>query len=326
MEEAYSAQSAATLKKKFTRDEKETTDFANALAAIRALHDAGVPVLAGTDAPNPGTAHGASIHRELELLVKAGLTEAQALAAATSLPASAFGLSDRGRIAPGLRADLVLVKGDPASDITATRDIVSIWKAGFPADRDSLKAAVAKEIETAEAARKAPPPEGLAEGLISDFEDGSLKTRFGSGFVPATDVVMGGKSTAELTVVDSGPGGRGRALRIAGVISDASPHAWAGAQFSPGPSVSTEANLSSKKALRFFTKGDGRVYVVLLFTKAGGFLPAQKKFASGASWSEVVIPFAELGGTDGRDVTAIVFDADSTPGAYSFLIDDVRLE
>ncbi len=78
----------------------------------------GVPLLAGTDAPNPGTTHGASLHRELELLVAAGLTPIEALTAATSTPARVFGLRDRGRIAPGLRADLLLVDGEPVDDIT----------------------------------------------------------------------------------------------------------------------------------------------------------------------------------------------------------------
>lgn len=52
----------------------------------------------------------------------------EALAAATSMPARLFGLSDRGRIAPGLRADLLLVEGDPTMDITATRSIVEVWR------------------------------------------------------------------------------------------------------------------------------------------------------------------------------------------------------
>jgi imidazolonepropionase-like amidohydrolase len=104
--------------------------FQNALDAVRELKAAGVPILAGTDAPNPGTAHGASIHRELELLVQAGLSPAEALAAATSVPARIFGLKDRGGIAPGLRADLVLVKGDPTANITASRDILKVWKIG----------------------------------------------------------------------------------------------------------------------------------------------------------------------------------------------------
>ena len=103
-----------------------------------------VPILAGTDSPNPGTAHGASVHRELQLLVRSGLTPPEALASATSVPAAAFHLADRGVIAPGKRADLLLVKGDPTQDITATRDIVSVWKLGVEDDRASYRASLEK--------------------------------------------------------------------------------------------------------------------------------------------------------------------------------------
>jgi imidazolonepropionase-like amidohydrolase len=96
--------------------------------AVRELIAVHVSLLAGTDSPNPGTSHGASIHRELELLVRSGMTPEQALAAATSVPAREFHLNDRGEIAPGKRADLLLVKGDPTHDITVTRDIVAVWK------------------------------------------------------------------------------------------------------------------------------------------------------------------------------------------------------
>jgi Amidohydrolase family len=106
--------------------------LAYAKAAIAALRRAGVPILAGTDAPAPGLAHGLSLHHELELLVSSGLTPLAALASATSEPARAFGFHDRGRIAEGLRADLLLVNGDPTVDIRATRDIVGIWKLGVP--------------------------------------------------------------------------------------------------------------------------------------------------------------------------------------------------
>lgn len=106
---------------------------------IEMLHAAGVPIAAGSDAPNPGTAHGASLHRELELLTESGLTPLEALAAATSVPARLFGLDDRGRVAEGRRADLVLVEGDPTEDILATRRIVGVWKAGIRADRASCE-------------------------------------------------------------------------------------------------------------------------------------------------------------------------------------------
>jgi imidazolonepropionase-like amidohydrolase len=97
---------------------------------IQQLVDAGVPILAGTDAPVPGSAHGASLHWELEHLVEAGMTPTAALAAATSVPARIFRMADRGRIAPALRADLLLVDGDPSRDIRSTRRIVAVWKRG----------------------------------------------------------------------------------------------------------------------------------------------------------------------------------------------------
>jgi len=104
---------------------------ANAVRVARTLHQAGVPLLAGTDATPFSPLHGESLHRELVLLTEAGLSNEEALAAATSAPARHFGLDDRGRIAPGLRADLVLVDGDPTRDITATGSIVDVWRRGI---------------------------------------------------------------------------------------------------------------------------------------------------------------------------------------------------
>ncbi|MFE7801393.1 amidohydrolase family protein [Nocardia sp. NPDC057440] len=103
---------------------------AGASQVARALHRAGVPLLAGTDATPFVPAHGVDLHHELALLTAAGLDNEQALAAATSLPAHYFGLADRGRIAPGKRADLLLVDGDPTTDISATRSIAEVWRRG----------------------------------------------------------------------------------------------------------------------------------------------------------------------------------------------------
>lgn len=102
----------------------------HAAGVVRSLADAGVCVLAGTDAGAPGTAHGVSLHRELALLVDAGLTPREALTAATSAPARRFGLGDRGEIAAGKRADLVVVAGDAPADIRATRRVVAVCREG----------------------------------------------------------------------------------------------------------------------------------------------------------------------------------------------------
>jgi imidazolonepropionase-like amidohydrolase len=320
------SQSVANLKKGFRRHPGDKLDFANALASVTALHKAGVPILAGTDAPNPGTAHGVSIHRELELLVKAGLTPNEALAAATSVPAKTFGLSDRGRIAPGLRADLLLVKGNPMQNVTATRNIAAIWKTGFEENREPFLRAAEKEKQEEAAAKTAAPPSGLGKGLISDFEDGTARTQFGAGFDVSTDGIAGGKSTAEMKVIEGGPRGSKHALQITGNISTVLPYAWAGAMFFPGTAPMTPANLSSKKSLHFWAHGDGRSYRVMVFTKSGGYMPAQKTFATTPDWTEVVMPLSDFGGTDGHDVTGILFSASSDSGAFIFAIDNVKLE
>ncbi|MET9633361.1 amidohydrolase family protein [Lentzea sp. NPDC006480] len=113
----------------------DSRPYSRAEANVRLLADAGITLLAGTDAPNPGTVFGESLHRELELLARCGLGPAQALAAATSAPARVFGLADRGRVAAGQRADLVLVAGDPLTDISAVRDIERIWRGGTACER-----------------------------------------------------------------------------------------------------------------------------------------------------------------------------------------------
>jgi imidazolonepropionase-like amidohydrolase len=101
---------------------------------VRRMRSAGVRILAGTDAPNL-TAHGVSLHGELQLLTQGGMTPIEALRAATKAPADAFRVADRGRIAAGRRADLVLVEGNPLVDITATRAIARVFKNGFEISR-----------------------------------------------------------------------------------------------------------------------------------------------------------------------------------------------
>ena len=94
------------------------------LDMIRRMHRAGVPIGAGTDAPIALAIPGYSLHNELQILVAAGLTPREALAAATVQPAKFLGLDgEMGSIAPGMRADLVLLNANPLADIRNTREI-----------------------------------------------------------------------------------------------------------------------------------------------------------------------------------------------------------
>ncbi|MFF1820934.1 amidohydrolase family protein [Kribbella sp. NPDC058245] len=180
-------------------------DYTDARANTLALLRAGALVLAGTDAPNPGLVFGAALHRELQHLVHAGLTPSEALIAATSAPAEVFGLRDRGRLTVGARADLVLVDGDPLTDITATQHIRRTWVAGavaVPMDDATELAGIDFIGETTERIMTAlkqmwpglPSPEEIRRedgellGHVVPVADGSLPTTvFGAALGPVSD-------------------------------------------------------------------------------------------------------------------------------------------
>ncbi len=298
--------------------------LANGQEAMKLLFDAGIPILAGTDAPNPGTAHGASLHRELVLLTDAGLSPVDALAAATAVTADTFGLFDRGRIAPGLRADLLLVNGDPTTDISATRDIAGIWKLGVAVDREGYLSELEAQRTATENQQRA-----FAEGetaLISDFETGDLTTNFGAAWAASTDELAGGTSTAELTVVNDGANDSGSALAIAGELTDAVPFAWGGTIFMPGATAFAPFDLSSKPVLHFWAKGDDRDYRVQLFCANLGQVPVEQPFAVTAEWQAFSFDLSDFGGCDTTGVQAIVLSTGPAPGEFAFQIDEVSLQ
>lgn len=283
-----------------------------ALRNVRALHAAGVDILAGTDAGNPGTAHGVSMHGELELLVRAGLAPAQALAAATALPARRFGIADRGRIAPGLRADLLLVEGDPLADITATRAIVGVWKNGYPVERDPAAGAA-----TAQAA-----PD---DTLVSDFDGNAIAATFGS-WQATTDQMAGGASTVEHALVAGGADGSAGALRIAGEVRPGFAFPWAGVMFLPATEPMQPVDFSGRTELVFRVRGDGRRYSAMLFSGPSvQGMPSIQAFEAGPEWTEVRLPLAGFAGGDPSQLRGIAFTAGQPAGSFEFFIDHVEL-
>ncbi|MCC7042644.1 MAG: amidohydrolase family protein [Acidobacteria bacterium] len=115
------------------------TDFMQKLARI--LHERGVTLIAGTDAMGyPLVTPGSSLHRELDLLVGSGIPPLDALRAATLEPARFLKRpTEFGRIAPGMRADLLLVEGNPLDDITRLRAPVGVMARGHWYPRAELQ-------------------------------------------------------------------------------------------------------------------------------------------------------------------------------------------
>ena len=316
---------AAALKRTFTLPAKLSCD--GAYEAVRQLKAAHVPILAGTDAGNPGTTQGASVHGELELLVRSGLTPVEALHAATAAPAAAFHLDDRGQIAAGKRADLLLVNGDPTTDIRQTRDIVAVWKDGHQIDRSAWRASVAKQIEDDAKAKSVPPPAGSESGWIADFEqEGNPQAKFGMGWSISTDKMAGGKSVAKMEIAPGGAEASKSYLLVTGEVIEGFAFPWSGVLFSPGSAMMAPANLSSRKAIQFWAKGDGRTFQVMLFSKRLGYRPATQNFVAGPEWKQFTLPFASFGGTDGSDIMGIAWTAGPQTGAFTLGLDNIRIE
>jgi imidazolonepropionase-like amidohydrolase len=124
--------------------ERATRANKNQAALMRAMHEAGVPLLAGTDS----NSFGFSLHRELEALVEVGLTPAQALQTATVNPARFAGIDkETGRVATGYAADLILLDANPLQDIRNTSRIDAVILRGQLLDRGALDAMLAKVKE-----------------------------------------------------------------------------------------------------------------------------------------------------------------------------------
>jgi imidazolonepropionase-like amidohydrolase len=109
-------------------------------ANLIALQQAGAIIAAGSDAGNIGTLHGPALHRELELMVEAGLTPMQALVAATRGGAAAMGRADElGTIEPGKLADMVVLDADPTANIRNTRRIDRVFVGGEMFNPDAIE-------------------------------------------------------------------------------------------------------------------------------------------------------------------------------------------
>jgi len=112
---------------------------------VKAFKEAGVPIVAGTDAGTSGVVWGYALHDEIELLVKAGMTTKEALASATRLPATWLGLEDKiGTVEAGKYADLLLLDANPLDDISNTRKIAGVFVNGRWLDSKKVNAMLAE--------------------------------------------------------------------------------------------------------------------------------------------------------------------------------------
>lgn len=142
-----------------TKDDRDTEawwqrQFENDRKLTGEMHRAGVRLLAGSDSLDRYDFVGTSLHRELQMLVSAGLTPLEALQTATLNPAEFLAIAKSGRISDGYLADLVLLDGDPTGEIANTGKVAAVFLHGRFFSREDLDAMLAK----ARAAAAAIPP------------------------------------------------------------------------------------------------------------------------------------------------------------------------
>jgi len=130
------------------------------------MRRAGGYLLAGTDSPDPHVMPGSSLHDELELLVEAGLSPLEALQSATLYPAMFFAqLNNYGVVETTRRADLVLLDGNPLSDIRNTRKVSGIVMDGRYYSRRELDGMLAQAAAVADASSQPPASTKVATAV-----------------------------------------------------------------------------------------------------------------------------------------------------------------
>ena len=268
---------------------------------IATLHEAGIPLLAGSDAPNPGTAHGISIHHEMALLVEAGLDPIEALRAATSLPARHFGLNQRGCLTVGCRADMVLVAGNPEVDIHTTVAIARVWKNGH-------------EVTTRLVPDQGGHPARSATNLLDAAERGY--------WMASADDFQGGNSSARLA--DSDPNAP---IRVRGQLAEGAATPFAGAMWMPGDYPMQATNLSDRQRLVIRLTGDDGPLQLLIFSGRGApGMPLMTDLDSDEDGGALDLDLAQLGGIDLLHVQAIGVFAVGAPREVAFDIVEFRLD
>jgi hypothetical protein len=170
-----------------------------------------------------------------------------------------------------------------------------------------------------------PAPAGSESGVVSTFDDMKVSANYGT-WISTTDHEGGGKSTGSMQVVEGGANGSKGALRIIGELIPGASFLYSGVMFAPGGSPMESANLSSKKTISFWAKGDGKGYAVAAITESNaGGMPAIKPFMAGPEWKQYSFALSDFQ-TDGADLRGFAFAHAQEPGKFEFEIDQVEIK
>ncbi|WP_198912684.1 amidohydrolase family protein [Acetobacter musti] len=291
------------------------TLFENALKNVKKLFRAGVPIGVGTDAGMPATPHGASTLHELKLLVRAGLTPSEALMAATRVSATLLGQEgDRGTIAPGMRADIVVFDGRPWRNIADVHHVAMTM-----VDGRSL-AGIGSVPETSDDSAWAIP--ATAARLIDDFERPDGRSSLDTLRKDTMD--RGPDRTEEVSVVIPRENGKGNALFIAARMADKT-DAYAGVAVPLTRGSVRPVDVTAYKGIALDIRGSQCQTRVTVNGTVGMAWTAP--VAVSQNWKKIRVPFSTLQAADpkksrawtGKDITEVETGQSCPAGQKSWL-------
>ena len=287
----------------------------NLVANNRMLHKAGVRFGAGTDAGVSNTWHGWSTQRELQLLVHAGLTPVEAIAAATGNAAEALNVADdRGVIAKGKLADLILVDGAPHKNIADIARLERVWLGGREVDRTALRELISREEPT-------PLPTRELPSLLDDFEQPALRSQVGTYWTYISD---GGLDHAEILFQRRLRAKGDYALSIFARMTREE-DSWAAAVLPLTPGEVTAADLTQHSGVQFEVRGQGRYQLLIRTRRDRSYAVAEAPFEAHPDWRKVRIPFARMM-TPPADAVLLGFQFRRPAGETAWLeLDDLKL-
>jgi hypothetical protein len=282
-----------------------------------ALKAQGVTFTTGTDAGMTNTHHGYSSLHELELLVEGGLTPLEAIVAATGNSARALRAPDRGTIAEGKLADLVLVDGEPWRNIADIMQVRRVFLGGREIDREALRHKIA-------AAGVTPIPAVPGKEVLDDFESPDGRTSAGTLWVNSTD---SGHDHTRMSFARVLRAPNDHALSVIAQMGEKDrPFARVHLPLTPGAVVPMDASGFSGFSFEVRGEGDYRVIVASRPQRSG--LPPSSPFRAAAEWREVKVRWSDFAkpGWSAAALVDLAFELARTPGEKSWLeVDNVRL-
>lgn len=301
-----------------------TRRWHNLMHNVAAMKSGGVTFGNGTDAGMPGTPHGYATLHELQLLVAGGMSPLEAITAATGNSARAIKVDDeRGTIAAGKLADLVLIAGAPHENISDIERISRVFFAGQEIDRQRLS----DEIT---ASKLTPLPALKATELVDDFEAENERSRCDTRWIYSTDpdhdhseIIFG------RTLRDAG----NHALSAMAKMS-VQPRPFARLNVPLSRGSIEPVNVRDFRGVRFDVRGEGK-YRLVVPTREVRNRDAyfQAPFSAGAKWETVSIEFSQLKSVmadrgivwTGEDVLMLSFEIAGKPDTTGWLeLDNIR--